>query len=62
MQEAQYIIQYWECKQRLGHVFVYYKISQNDRTPWRISDLKHSSGKFRHLKDELMTIQNYDML
>jgi hypothetical protein len=25
-------IQYWECKQRLGHVIVY-KISKNERTP-----------------------------
>ena len=54
-------IQYWECKQRLGNVIVY-KISKNDRTPWYILDLKHSSGKFHHLKDKLMTIQNYDML
>jgi hypothetical protein len=29
-------IQYWECKQRLGHVIVY-KISKNERTPWYIS-------------------------
>jgi hypothetical protein len=54
-------IQYWECKQRLGHVIVY-KISQNERTQLYILDLKHSSGKFRHLKDKFMTIQNYDML
>jgi hypothetical protein len=56
-------IQYWECKQRLGHVIVY-KISKNERTPWYmyILDLKHSSGKFRNLNDILMTIQNYDML
>jgi hypothetical protein len=47
-------IQYWECKQRLGHVIVY-KISKNERTPWYILDLKHPSGKFRHLKDKLMT-------
>jgi hypothetical protein len=53
-------IQYWECKQRQGHVFVY-KISKNDRTPRYISDLKLSSDKFRHLKDESMTNQNYDM-
>jgi ribosomal protein L19E len=35
---------------------------KNERTPWHILYLKHSSGKFRHLKDKLMTIQNYDML
>jgi hypothetical protein len=23
--------------------------------------VKHSSGEFRHLKDEIRTIQNYDM-
>jgi hypothetical protein len=53
--------QYWECKQRLGHVIVY-KISKNEQTPWYILDLKHSSGKPCHLKDKLMTIRNYDML
>jgi hypothetical protein len=31
-------IQYWECKQILGHVIVY-KISRNERTPWYILDL-----------------------
>jgi hypothetical protein len=54
-------IQYWKCKQRLGH-FIVHKISKNDQTPWYIWDLKHSSGKYHHLKDTLMTIQNYDML
>jgi hypothetical protein len=54
-------IQYWECKQRLRHVIVY-KISKNDQTPWYILDLKHSTRKFCHLNDKLMTIQNYDML
>jgi hypothetical protein len=43
-------------------MFLSTKYQKNDRTPWYISDLKHSSGKFCHLKDELMTIQNYDML
>jgi hypothetical protein len=43
------IIQYCECKQRLGHVIVY-KISKNDQTPWYILDLKHSSGKICDLK------------
>jgi hypothetical protein len=54
-------IQYWECKQRLGHAIVY-KISKNDQTPWYILDLKHSSGRICNLKDKLMTIPNYDML
>jgi hypothetical protein len=54
-------IQYWECKQIVGHVNVY-KISKNGRTLLYILDLKHSSGRFRHLKDILKTIQNYDML
>jgi hypothetical protein len=35
---------------------------KNEGTPRYILDLKHSSGKFSLLKDELMTIQNYDML